>query len=48
MEDVFIRYRDEVRSRAYPGPEHTIYMKPEELHKFATEMKWESKLGQLA
>ncbi|MDE0096425.1 MAG: 3-methyl-2-oxobutanoate hydroxymethyltransferase, partial [Gammaproteobacteria bacterium] len=25
MEDVFIRYRDEVKSRDYPGPEHTIY-----------------------
>lgn len=48
MEDVFIRYRDEVRSREYPGPEHTIYMKPEELRKFAAEMKWESKLEQLA
>jgi len=47
MEDVFIRYRDEVRRREYPGPEHTIYMKPEELRKFAAEMKWESKLEQL-
>ena len=47
MEDVFIRYRDEVRSRTYPGPEHTIYMKPEELHKFAADMKWERKLEQL-
>ena len=44
MEDVFIRYRDEVRAGVYPGPEHTIYMKPEELHKFAAEMKWERKL----
>ncbi|MDD9856715.1 MAG: 3-methyl-2-oxobutanoate hydroxymethyltransferase [Gammaproteobacteria bacterium] len=48
MEDVFTRYRDEVRSREYPGPEHTIYMKPEELRKFAARMKWESKLKQLA
>ncbi|MYH92027.1 MAG: 3-methyl-2-oxobutanoate hydroxymethyltransferase, partial [Gammaproteobacteria bacterium] len=38
MEDVFIRYRDEVKSRDYPGPEHTIYMKPEELRKFAEEV----------
>lgn len=44
MEDVFIRYRDEVKSRVYPGPEHTIYMKPEELRKFAEEVNWESKL----
>ena len=48
MEDVFVRYRDEVRSRVYPGPEHTIYMQPDELRKFAAEMKWESKLEQLA
>ena len=47
MEDVFIRYRDEVRSRVYPGPEHTVYMKPEELQKFAAEMKWKRKLKQL-
>ncbi len=44
MEDVFIRYRDEVKSRDYPGPEHTIYMKPEELRKFAEEVNWKSKL----
>lgn len=48
MEDVFIRYRDEVRSGDYPGPEHTIYMKSEELRKFAAEMKWESKLKRSA
>lgn len=44
MEDVFIRYRDEVKSRDYPGPEHTIYMKPEELSAFAEMVNWESKL----
>jgi len=44
MEDVFIRYRDEVRERVYPGPEHTVYMNPEELQKFAEEMEWKSKL----
>ncbi len=46
MEDVFIRYRDEVRERIYPGPEHTIYMKPEELEKFARQVNWESMLKQ--
>ena len=46
MEDVFIRYRDEVRERIYPGPEHTIYMKPEELEKFAQQVNWESRLKQ--
>ncbi|MDH3695243.1 MAG: 3-methyl-2-oxobutanoate hydroxymethyltransferase, partial [Gammaproteobacteria bacterium] len=43
MEDVFTRYRDEVRERIYPGPEHTIYMKEDELKKFAEEMKWDPK-----
>jgi len=44
MEDVFIRYRDEVRERVYPGPEHTVYMPAEELKKFAQAMDWKSKL----
>ena len=44
MEDVFIRYRDEVRERIYPGPEHTVYMSPEELSKFAKAVDWKSKL----
>lgn len=44
MEDVFTRYRDEVRERIYPGPEHTVYMSPEELKKFAEAVDWKSKL----
>jgi len=47
MEDVFIRYRDEVREHIYPGPEHTIYMKDEEVAQFAKDMKWYSKLEEL-
>jgi len=47
MEDVFIRYRDEVREHIYPGPEHTIYMNDDELEKFAKSMKWDSKLVEL-
>ena len=47
MEDVITRYMDDVRSRAYPAPEHTVYMKDEELRKFAELMKWDSKLKQL-
>lgn len=47
MEDVFVKYREEVKSRVYPGPEHTVYMKEDELRKFAEEVKWESKLEQL-
>jgi 3-methyl-2-oxobutanoate hydroxymethyltransferase len=44
IEDVFTRYRDDVRERVYPGPEHTVYMSPEELQKFAQAVDWKSKL----
>lgn len=44
MEDVFTRYRDEVRERIYPGPEHTVYMGEEELAKFAKMVDWKAKL----
>ncbi|MFT5663345.1 MAG: 3-methyl-2-oxobutanoate hydroxymethyltransferase, partial [Gammaproteobacteria bacterium] len=44
MEDVFTRYADDVRQRVYPGPEHTVYMAPEERQKFAKEMDWKSQL----
>ena len=44
MEDVFTRYANDVRERVYPGPEHTVYMNPEELTKFAKEVDWKSKL----
>ena len=47
MEDVFIRYREEVREHVYPGPEHTIYMPDEDVAQFAKDMKWESKLAEL-
>ena len=44
IEDVFRRYRDDVRSRAYPGPEHTVYMPAEELAAFAECVHWEARL----
>lgn len=47
MEDVFIRYREEVRQHIYPGPEHTVYMADDEAEKFARDLKWESKLEEL-
>jgi hypothetical protein len=47
MEDVFTRYRDEVRDQIYPGPEHTVYMSDDEAIKFAKKMKWDWKLEQL-
>jgi 3-methyl-2-oxobutanoate hydroxymethyltransferase len=43
MEDVFTRYANEVKERVYPGPEHTVYMKPEELAAFAKLVDWKSK-----
>jgi 3-methyl-2-oxobutanoate hydroxymethyltransferase len=47
MEDAFTRYRDEVRAHVYPGPEHTVYMKDDQLEAFAKAMKWDSKLEEL-
>jgi|TARA_B110000971_G_C19951976_1_gene473806 3-methyl-2-oxobutanoate hydroxymethyltransferase len=47
MENVFTQYRDEVKSRVYPGPEHTVYMNDEQVTKFAKEMNWETKLAEL-
>ncbi len=47
MEDVFIRYRDEVRSHVYPGPEHTVYMSDDDLESFAKDMDWTSKLEEI-
>ena len=44
MEDVITRYMSDVRDRSYPGKEHTVYMKDEELKKFAEMVGWESKL----
>ena len=31
----------------YPAPEHSVYMKDDQLLKFAQEMKWDSKLEQI-
>ena len=47
IEDVFQRYRDEVRDHVYPGPEHTVFMPDDEIEKFAKEMNWDSKLEEL-
>lgn len=44
MEDVFTQYANDVKERVYPGPEHTVYMKPEELAEFAKAVDWKSKL----
>ncbi|MQA06252.1 MAG: 3-methyl-2-oxobutanoate hydroxymethyltransferase [Streptosporangiales bacterium] len=34
FEDVFTKYRDEVKERVYPGPEHTVQMPEDERKKF--------------
>ncbi|MFQ5619225.1 MAG: 3-methyl-2-oxobutanoate hydroxymethyltransferase [Rhodospirillales bacterium] len=47
IEDVITRYMVDVRSRAYPAPEHTVYMEKDELRKFAKTVGWDSKLAQL-
>lgn len=45
MEDVFTRYRDEVRDHTYPGPEHTVYMPEDERKEFQAMMQWSPKEG---
>ncbi len=45
MEDVFTRYRDEVRDHTYPGPEHTVYMPEDERKEFQALMQWSPKEG---
>ena len=47
MEDVITRYKDDVNTRNYPGPENTINMPEDELRQFAKDMKWERKLEEL-
>ena len=47
MEDVITRYMGDVTSRNYPGPKETVFMSPEELKTFATDLKWHKKLDAL-
>lgn len=43
IEDVYKRYMADVRGRAYPAPEHTVYMAEPELEKFMKAMQWSPK-----
>jgi len=43
IEDVYKRYMADVRGRAYPAPEHTVYMAEPELEKFMKTMQWSPK-----
>ena len=47
IEDVFTRYRDEVKAKVYPGPEHSVFMEESELERFARAMEWDSKLEEI-
>jgi 3-methyl-2-oxobutanoate hydroxymethyltransferase len=40
IEDVYTRYANDVKARTYPGPEHTVYMTPQELERFAKQVGW--------
>jgi 3-methyl-2-oxobutanoate hydroxymethyltransferase len=40
IEKGLIDYRDDVRNRTYPGPEHTVFMKDDELRRFKDIVGW--------
>lgn len=40
IEKGYSEYMDDVVNRRYPGPEHTVHMKPEELQKFREMTGW--------
>lgn len=43
IEDVYKRYMADVKAQTYPGPEHTVYMKEDQLAEFAAMMNWQTK-----
>ncbi len=43
LEKGYREYMDDVKNRRYPGPEHTVFMKPEELSKFKDIVGWKEK-----
>ena len=44
IEDVYLRYMDDVRNRVYPGPEHTAYMADAELKKLMKMLDWKPRM----
>ena len=44
IEDVYLRYMDDVRNRVYPGPEHTAYMADAELGKLMKALDWKPRM----
>lgn len=43
LEDGYTRYMEDVRTRKYPGKEHSVFMSDEELDKFRDLMGWHKK-----
>ncbi len=43
IEDVYSRYMEDVRTRTYPGPEHTVYMPDEARKELQEMMDWKPK-----
>jgi 3-methyl-2-oxobutanoate hydroxymethyltransferase len=43
LEDVYTRYMEDVRTRTYPGPEHTVFMDDDERTKLQQELDWKPK-----
>lgn len=41
IEEVLAAYKNDVVSRTYPGPEHTVFMAPEELTRFRQMVDWQ-------
>lgn len=40
LEDGYRRYMDDVKNRAYPGEEHTVFMKEDEVEEFKKKVGW--------
>lgn len=40
LEKVYLDYMDDVRNHVYPGPEHTVFMKEDELARFKELVHW--------
>ncbi|TXF09345.1 3-methyl-2-oxobutanoate hydroxymethyltransferase, partial [Pelomicrobium methylotrophicum] len=43
IEQVYKDYMKDVKERKYPGPEHTVFMKEEELKRFQEMVGWKKK-----
>jgi len=41
IEKVYQDYMEDVRQQIYPGPEHTVFMKPDELARFKEMVNWQ-------